>query len=110
MKRRFTAFLTVACSLISIGSFGFADTLFTAKLISAEGEALIGVNVLIPGTSQGTVTDVDGFFQLEVPEGTTELYISYSCFGQLEVGNRKSEIRNRKWEGGDMKWEARSAK
>lgn len=81
MKLRVIALVIVALPLFVPLRIVAASIVFTGKVITPQGEALIGVNVLIPGTSQGTVTDVDGFFQLEVPEGTTELYISYSCFG-----------------------------
>ena len=37
------------------------------------GEALIGANVLAKGTTTGTVTDFDGNFTLEVPEGTPNI-------------------------------------
>ncbi|MDR2968863.1 MAG: TonB-dependent receptor [Tannerellaceae bacterium] len=40
------------------------------------GDALIGVNISIKGTTQGTVTDIDGNFSIEV-QNNTELTISY---------------------------------
>ena len=33
---------------------------------ASTGETLIGVNVIIKGTTQGTVTDLDGKFSIEV--------------------------------------------
>jgi TonB family protein len=42
--------------------------LVSGKIVSAEdGEALPGVNVVIKGTSKGTVTDAQGQYQLAVP-------------------------------------------
>ena len=42
-------------------------------------ETLIGANVVIPSTAKGTMTDFDGFFQLEVSNLPidVELYRSY---------------------------------
>ncbi len=81
MKHYSTALLTALCALVFAANVGFAGTLFTGKLITEEGEALIGATVLIPGTAITTLTDIDGFFQIEIPDGTDELYISIGCFG-----------------------------
>jgi TonB-linked SusC/RagA family outer membrane protein len=43
---------------------------------AATGEPIIGANVIIKGTSTGTVTNIDGEFSLEVPPHST-LEISY---------------------------------
>ncbi|MEG0993731.1 MAG: SusC/RagA family TonB-linked outer membrane protein [Bacteroidales bacterium] len=50
----------------------------------AKGEGLIGVNVLIKGASQGTITDVDGKFSLEAKKGET-LIISYTGYISKEI-------------------------
>lgn len=47
-------------------------------------ESLIGVNVLIKGTSTGTITDIDGNFQLAVPAGAV-LVFSYVGYQDLET-------------------------
>ena len=41
-----------------------------------NGEPIIGATVMERGTSNGTITDIDGNFMLEVPEGAM-LDISY---------------------------------
>ena len=41
----------------------------TGKIISSEdNEGLPGVNVIVKGTSQGTVTDLEGNYSVEVPD------------------------------------------
>ena len=45
-------------------------------IVDEKGESIIGVNVVIKGTSTGTVTDIDGKFRLSVPEDA-KLSISY---------------------------------
>lgn len=42
----------------------------------ASGEPLIGVSILVKGTTNGTVTDIDGNFNLNAPKGAV-LEISY---------------------------------
>jgi len=54
-----------------------------------QGEALIGVSVIVNGTTLGTITDVSGFYEIEVPGG--EQTLVYSFVGMIpreyEVGN-----------------------
>ncbi len=52
---------------------------------SDEGSALPGVNVVIKGTSQGTTTDADGKFTLQVPDGDAVLVFSFIGFVSQEV-------------------------
>lgn len=49
-----------------------------------DGEPVIGASVMIKGTTVGTVTDVDGRFTVEAPNGAT-LVISYVGMKSLEV-------------------------
>ncbi len=49
------------------------------------GEALIGANVLIKGTSTGTITDIDGGFSLDVPDGSTMLTVSFTGYESQDV-------------------------
>jgi len=41
---------------------------------------IIGANVIIKGTSTGTITDVDGSFNIRVPDNATEIEFSYIGF------------------------------
>ncbi len=43
----------------------------------ATGEAVIGASVMFKGTTIGTVTNLDGFYKLDVPSGAKTLVISY---------------------------------
>ncbi|MCL6261171.1 TonB-dependent receptor [Aquiflexum sp. TKW24L] len=53
---------------------------------SADGtETMPGVNVLIKGTTQGTATDIDGNFSIEVPSANSVLVFSFIGFKQQEV-------------------------
>lgn len=58
-----------------------------------EPEGLIGVNVLVKGTTIGVVTDLDGRYTLLAPESATTLVFSYIGYRSVEeqIGNR-SEI------------------
>ena len=56
---------------------------------SDDGEALPGVNVVIKGTTNGTITGVDGEYKLTVTEGNI-LSFSYVGYKSIEysIGNR----------------------
>ncbi|MBI9060179.1 MAG: TonB-dependent receptor [Labilibaculum sp.] len=48
------------------------------------GEALIGVNVLLDGTTLGAATDIDGFYIiLNIPPGKYKLKVSYIGFASI---------------------------
>jgi len=62
---------------------------------ASNGQTLPGVNVREKGTSRGTVTDIDGKFQMEVRDGNPVLVFSFIGYEsqEVEVGNRsKIEI------------------
>lgn len=51
----------------------------------AEGYPLIGANVMTPGSANGTVTDLDGFYQISVAKEVKTLLISYTGFESTQV-------------------------
>lgn len=62
----------------------------------ADGLPLIGVNILEKGTSNGTVTDFDGNFSLEVASPNAILQFSYTGFSPQEIpvgGRSRIDIR-----------------
>lgn len=61
-------------SLLAQGS-----TTVEGKVVDDQSEAMIGVSVLEKGTSNGTVTDLNGNYQLSIREGATLVfsYIGY---------------------------------
>ncbi len=62
----------------------------TGTVIDENGEALLGANILIKGSQQGTITDANGNFTLVVPDENTILIISFVGYVQEEVivGNK----------------------
>lgn len=58
----------------------------TGKVTDAgTGEPLIGVNILVKGTSQGTVTDIDGVYNIELNGGTETLVFSFIGYANQEI-------------------------
>jgi TonB-linked SusC/RagA family outer membrane protein len=67
-----------------------AKAIVVAGTVSENGEPLPGVNVVIKGTSIGTVTDVLGKYTITVPDRESVLLFSYVGYTTVEetVGNR----------------------
>ena len=77
MKRKFMLLLT--CLFIGIGLVTAQVTKVTGTVISEEdGLPVVGASILVKGTAVGTVTDMDGKFQLpNVPSSAKTLVISF---------------------------------
>ena len=62
-------------------------------VIDEEGVPVIGVGVIIQGTTIGTGTDLDGNFSFVLPEGMENSSLEFSCLGYttqvLKIGNRR---------------------
>src|SRR5690606_22814274 len=54
-------------------------------VVDQQGEPLIGVNIQIKGTNQGTATDIEGKFVLEEIDDNAVLVVSYIGYQTLEV-------------------------
>lgn len=59
-------------------------TLIKGQVKDASGEPVIGASILEKGTSNGTITDIDGNFSINVKPGAT-LQISYIGFKAIET-------------------------
>ena len=61
----------------------------TGTVLDATGMPVIGANVMVKGTTNGTITDMDSKFSLEVSKDAT-LVVSYIGFSnqEIKVGNQ----------------------
>jgi hypothetical protein len=68
--------------------------IITGRVTDNKGEPLIGVNVVEAGTTNGTVTDVDGNYSLKLTTSNPILNVSYIGFKTqiINVGNRSGLI------------------
>lgn len=69
------------------------DSKISGVIVDQEGLPVIGANVSVKGTTNGTITDMDGKFELDVPAGA-KLLISYIGYisQEIPVGS-KSDFR-----------------
>ncbi len=56
----------------------------TGKVVDVNGEPIIGTNIIEVGTTNGTVTDVDGNFSLKVADNAT-IRVSYIGYVEQEI-------------------------
>lgn len=74
----------ILCSLLVVFS-AMADITARGKVIDGDNnEPMIGVSILVKGTTQGTITDFDGNFELTAPNGAT-LQFTYLGYKTVEL-------------------------
>lgn len=67
------------------------DQKLKGQVIDATtGQPVIGVNVLVKGTTNGTITDIDGKYELNAPAGAI-LQISFIGYKTVEIAATTSE-------------------
>jgi hypothetical protein len=77
MKNILTLFILSFLSLSVFTQNGF----IAGKIIDqTTGEELIGVSVLVKGTTKGVATDIDGSFKLELTPGTYDIQVSFISY------------------------------
>ena len=57
----------------------------TGKVTEDSGEPIIGANVIVKGTTNGMMTDINGNFHLEVTDKKVTLLVSYIGYTSQEV-------------------------
>ncbi|NNE16296.1 MAG: TonB-dependent receptor [Saprospiraceae bacterium] len=86
MKKIFALLVFSVVTFMSVS----AQRTITGTLLDEEGLGLIGANVLVKGTTIGTISDFDGSYSLEVPSGSETLVFSYTGYNSVEetIGDR----------------------
>ncbi len=74
----------------------------SGKVTDASGEPLIGASIVIAGTNQGTVSDIEGRFKIELPKNKDLLMISYTGYDSKEVRLGPSDTVNLQLSAGGM--------
>lgn len=82
MKRTFLS--AVLLLIMAIMAQAQNITVHGTVLSKTDGEPLIGASILCEATKAGAVTDIDGNFEVSVPEGAI-LKVSYVGFNTAEV-------------------------
>ena len=83
--------LLLSISFLFLLGTAWAQRTVTGRVTSSDdGSAIPGVNVILKGTSTGTITDFDGNYRLEVPEAGGTLVFSFIGLvtQENEIGSR----------------------
>lgn len=83
MKRTFLSAILLLIMAIAVQAQNI--TVHGIVLSKSDGEPLIGATVFCEALNTGVSTDIDGNFQISVPEGAT-LKFSYVGYGTVEAG------------------------
>ena len=102
MKRLIKTF-TLLTAIVLGPAILLGQRTLSGTITDAEsGEPLIGANILISGTSSGTITDFDGKYSLEVPNDATQLVVSYTGYSSLTVDITSSDVLDVQLSAGEL--------
>ena len=85
MKKIFTLLFLAA---LSLGLY--AEKQVSGVVVDAKGEPVIGASIQAKGTTQGTISDYDGKFEMDVPESVKTLVVSFVGMATQEVAAGKN--------------------
>ncbi len=85
--------LLFTLSFMCFSLLGYTQSTLTGTVVDAGGLAIIGANISVPNTDVGTVSDVDGTFNLAIPAGSDEIQVSFLGYQTQRVSvNNMSNI------------------
>src|SRR3954469_21454939 len=85
MKQRLLVLVFMLLLFAGIPAAFAQNRTVSGKVSDANGTGMMGVNILVKGTSVGTVSNADGLFSINVPETAKSLVFSYIGFASQEV-------------------------
>ncbi len=91
MKLKYIIMLTfkskvIFVILLFVGTMMSSQRVITGIVTDAKtNDPLIGANILVKGTNEGTITDLDGSYSLTCPSGADFLVFSYTGYKEQEI-------------------------
>ena len=82
---RYLRILCICVIQLFLSAVAFAQTQVTGHVADVRGEDIIGANVTVKGTSNGTITDIDGNFTINVDDKNGTLAVSFIGYKTKEV-------------------------
>lgn len=82
-RKSFALMLVMALTSISLSALA-APVSISGRVIDANGDPLIGVNITEVGTQNGAITDIDGVFAITAEKNAT-LSVTYIGYRTQEV-------------------------
>lgn len=93
-KNRILSLLFFFMAFISVQVYAQNIKISGTVISGSDNYPIIGANILVKGTTIGTITDVDGNFSFEAPKGSTLIvsYIGYQSQEMQVSGNAPLKI------------------
>ena len=102
IKVNFKGFMLLALFTV-LSNFAFAQRAVTGVVKDADsGETLVGASVVVTGTTKGTLTDLDGKYELQVPADAASLTFSYTGYANLTIAIGASKVIDANLKGGSI--------
>lgn len=94
MKKTFDTsfFLLLGIFLFSVEILNAQRVVTGTIKVFQDSSVLLGASILVPNSTIGTVSDIDGKFSLTVPDSSTVLEINYVGFKKVIVGIPSSDV------------------
>ncbi|GJM34394.1 MAG: SusC/RagA family TonB-linked outer membrane protein [Saprospiraceae bacterium] len=105
MKLKVNYFSKWLLLVMALGLCNFAIGQRTVKgtvIDESTKEPLIGANILVVGTSTGTITDFDGAYSLNIPENAKQLEISYTGYSPKTIAIGPGDVINITLSAGEL--------
>ena len=91
MKNLCLVMVSFFLSLLTLTAQDNVAVLKGKVIDSSDGYPLIGVSVMVEGTKFGTITDVDGLYELRIPDQKCEVTFSYVGYDdEIRIYNLKN--------------------
>ena len=101
-RRSFSLRLLLPLLLLTLAAFPAAAQIVKGVVTDPSGEPLIGATVLEKGSTNGTATDIDGMFQLNLKDARKGiLVVSYVGFASQEIPVAKQDRLQNRPSGGE---------
>ncbi|MBN8650293.1 MAG: TonB-dependent receptor [Cytophagales bacterium] len=85
MRNLYRKLSLTMCFLLTIAAVMAQERTVSGSVTDETGSTMPGVNILLKGTSSGTVTDGDGNFKISIPNDQAVLVISFVGYATSEV-------------------------
>ena len=91
---KFLAYTYIICMLIPLATFAQERIQLSGTIFDENNQSIPGVNIVIEGTSNGTITDSDGNFTITADKGSVLVfsYMGYSTIKQTVNNNSPIKI------------------
>lgn len=88
MKKLLLSFLMMLSAALTMSAITI-----TGLVVDEKYNPICGASVVVKGTTNGTITDVDGCFSLEVPELPVTLEVSFIGYLTMETSINSTTVK-----------------